>query len=156
MYALFAIAITGYLHDWSMQQHLQQSDREIVMCDVYRFGATRETAYAMYLTSRTHYREMADEIRSWNHPEAFGWWERDCERRIKCWSKLDDAFRIGNALWTYGPGPDGHFLAWPDFSRDVAYRLSCLYDLRALIGREAFEAGVMPSPFPEYKRLPWK
>jgi hypothetical protein len=156
MLALLGIVIGGYLHDWSMQQHLQQSDREIALCDIHKFGESRETAYAMYRMASLHKSTMEKEVQSWNHPEAFGWWERDCERRIRCWSKLDDAFRIGNAMWSYNVGPDGEYQSTVDFANDVAHRLRCLYDLRAMIGKEAFEAGVMPDPFPQYRRLPWK
>ena len=156
MYALLAIALTSHLHDWSMGQHLQGSDREIVLCDVYRFGASREIVYAMYRTAQSHKAAMAGEVMSWNHPEAFGWWDRDCDHRIRCRSKLDDAFRVGRNIWSYNLGPEGYYVATADFSRDVAWRLQCLYDLRAMIGKEAFAAGWMPDPFPQYRRLPWK
>lgn len=156
MCALLAIAIVGYLHGWSMNQHLEGSDREILLSDVHRFGANQKMAMSMYLTARNHRTLMRGEVESWNNPDTAGWWEIDTSWRMRCWSKLDDSMRVGNNMYSYDLGPDGNYKVTVEFSRDVAYRLECLYDLRAMIGKEAFESGWMPDPLPQYRRLPWK
>jgi len=110
---------------------------DVLLTDAHWFPADYDSALAMRRMAWTHRQTMKDEIQSWNPPEVFVVWERDMEWRRACWDALEDA---------KSSGPDA-----VDISRN-AWRIQRLSRLRSLLGDAAYFAGLMPDPFPSYRR----
>ncbi len=118
---------------WAENTPQQGTDREIVLVDVRLFRITYEQAYYGLRWCRDHQCEFREQVKTWNKPLIAWQWSDECHWRERCWLELCDAM---------------------DPKRSTYNRVSDLYRLRDLLGREAFYAGVMPSPTPNYKFLP--
>lgn len=112
------------------------TDREIVPIDATLFGVDQAYAHRMIEMARQHRSFFCDEVKSWNSPLRHWQWERECDWRSDCWYQLSRSLEPNAGRW-----------------ESYSYRLDALYRLRDLIGHEAFYAGQMPSPIPQY-RLP--
>lgn len=110
---------------------LSGSDGWVVLADTDRFGGCYQTARLNYMAAAGHRAIRGHEIASWNPPETFGRWERECQWRTDCWHALQAALDVEG------------------YSRDT--RLHYLNTLRFLLGEDAYWQGVMPSPFPAYR-----
>ena len=106
--------------------------QEIQLIDAYRFGVSKEAVRPLWILARNHKDRMATMVRSWNHAADVERWEQECLWRTMCWDKLDDVLYLDTT---------------------IEYKMSSLARLRELLGPEAYYAGMMPKPTPNYR--PW-
>lgn len=109
---------------------LAGSERLVLLSDAHRFGLDFYSARAMWNLVRDHAGLMRDTIRV-NDPANFHEWERECAWRYRVYYLADDVLNC------------------PQMS--VGAKLNSLDELRRLIGDEAYNAGRLPAPTPNYK-----
>lgn len=109
--------------------------RRPLVSDRWRFPASAAEAKHKWEFAKSHCQWL----------EAYMPWDRgwidDARWRCRCWDLLDNCRRLTN-----------------DDSDSEGCRI-WLAELRLLIGREAFERGIMPDHVPEYRfrdRQPWE
>lgn len=103
----------------------------VCLTDAGRFPVDRASCRAIWKLTCTHPGRMVDQVATWNTPDALQAWREETHWRERCWNFLDDVLYMD---WT----PDR--------------KLQSLARLRALLGDEAYFAGWMPAPFPNYNR----
>lgn len=146
--SLAVLVFAPIIQSGSMLQQLPESDGQILLVDCYRFGVSREMARAETNRSLRHVELMRNEIAAWNTPAAYAEWVAECSWRHQCWTTLWDAVNPDYSPgWYWSAARQQHESRPSHF-----FRLKRLYQLRDLIGQEAFEAGVMPSPIPIHYR----
>lgn len=115
---------------WLENTPQMQSDREVVLADAHLFAIDQRAALDWATWIVNHRNRLGDEVRTYNRVERYWDWKAEIDWRFDCWRFLAEAKDASNN--------DGH-------------RQHCLYRLRELLGSEAFFAGRMPDPLPQYR-----
>lgn len=126
-------------HAWQESTPFRDTDREIVLVDATLFRVRRDYAEHMAFVAKDHKQRFRLEVEGNNRPFVAWKWSEECDWRERCWRELADSL------------DDGDYERW---CNRPTYRIHALYRLRDLLGHEAFYAGQMPSPTPQYKFLP--
>jgi hypothetical protein len=143
-------SLIGEIQHQERMTHAFKSDCLISLADRHRFHLNFEQArhgWDIATNTKIHYRS---EILSWNRPSAYAAWDRETDMRCRSWYLLmgimnPTAPNISGQMFTARILPS--YERWPE-------KVKYLYELRDLIGQEAFDRGEMPSPSANYRVRP--
>lgn len=115
----------------------------------YRFGVLPEQAKAEWEQAKRQAEAMRWSVWANNPPATFLAWRDETAWRACCWCKLVICFdhkACRDLAWHTYPGSREPYEG--EMQRE---RIQALAALRAMIGREAYDAGRMPAATPNYK-----
>ncbi len=104
----------------------------VQLSDAKEFGVYPECVRGLWKQAAGHRDIVGWAVKASNSLDVYEAWEDECKWRTRCWDLLDDVLYCG----------------WDD-----NYKKASLARLRLLIGEEAWERRIMPSPTPSYRGL---
>jgi len=158
LYALFAVSFNGAQQQREELTPIVNSDRLVVAAHARLFGVRdADEAWRMWNHAWKQQLALNSQVATWNKPAVYAEWSKEVDQRMEAWWLLGQALTRPylNTYPVTDCDDDGTLRvryvtqAWTNWDR-----VEALYRLRDLIGREAFYAGVMPRPTPNYKLLP--
>lgn len=155
-FALIAAIVCAEEHNrWEMQTPWAGTDREIVVADVTLFRVkSHEEATRIWKNADRQAEELNEQVKTWNTQRKYQEWIAECQQRSMAWYYLSKAL--------HPPGRFNEMIVCEDpwlfggkYSIEITItnwdRVQALYELRKIIGDDAFYSGQMPNPMPTYK-----